>query len=120
MPVTASDESFYTLIKVHDKVFIRHQARRFNTVIKEALARGRSRFLVDLSACGYISSEGLAAVAELWHLCTEKPEGQVAIVCADDGENEIRYLFDIIGLSKLMEGHLFSRLYEAEKFMAGR
>lgn len=115
-----TDGPNYSLIKIHDRVFIRHQAKTFNVLVKEAMASGKSRFLVDMTSCEYISSEGLAAVAGLWHLCAEKSGAIVAIVCADDGANEVRYLLDIIGLARLMEGHLFSHVYDAEKFLAER
>jgi len=117
MAITHIEKPNYTLISVADMVFIRHQAKPFVQKTKALIKKGVNRFVVDLSNCEYISSEGLGAIAELWHSCVEKDKGSVAVVCKDDGQNEVRYLFDIIGLSRLMTGQLFSNLREAEAHM---
>ncbi|MFP4520601.1 MAG: STAS domain-containing protein [Fibrobacterota bacterium] len=109
----------YAALKITDSVFIHRQASEFKKAFSEFRAQGISNFAVDLTECSYISSEGLAAVAEMWNWCHEKENGRFALALSTEPGNEIRYLFDIIGLSVAMNGYIFSSAGEAESSVSG-
>lgn len=117
MAIQIEKNDRYVHIKIDDTVFIHSQVMEFNTIITELKAQSISRFIVDLLRCDYISSDGLGAIAELWRWCNDGGNGTFAILFSEDPNNEIRYLFDIIGLSLAMKGHIFGDLKSAEAFM---
>jgi anti-anti-sigma factor len=63
---------------------------------------GVTRLVLDLSDCEYISSEGLGATARCWKLCHEDGKGQMAVVLPSSPVSEVRNLFEIIGLSRMI------------------
>ncbi len=75
---------------------------------------GQTRFLLDLSTCAYISSEGLGMVSELWKFCTEKPDGRLIVLLSSDPHNEVSNLFETVGLLAIMHGSLFINRRAAE------
>jgi len=107
----------FLLATLTDKVFIRHQVKDFNDEIGRCKKNEKIRnFIIDFSNCDYISSEGLGALAEFWTYC-EDNEKIMGLVLSNKKENEVAYLFDIIGLSTLMRGHIFYDLDEAKELM---
>ncbi|OGJ93792.1 MAG: hypothetical protein A2350_06525 [Candidatus Raymondbacteria bacterium RifOxyB12_full_50_8] len=112
MCFTIRDERDYSALIVKDAVFIRHQAQAFKNLVRELAKKGKNNIILDMSGCEYISSEGLGAVAETWHGSRERG-GLFCVVCQNKAENEIRYLFDIIGFSVLLQGFIFDTLDDA-------
>jgi anti-anti-sigma regulatory factor len=118
MSLTATVKNNYAIIRMTDLVFIRHQVKLFNEELEALKSRRIRRFLLDFSSCDYVSSEGLGALAELFRWCHDEGNGSLALVLPADGGNEVRYLFDIIGLSLVMKNSLFNTVPEAEAYLA--
>ena len=118
MPLNITkNEKNFALIAIDDSVFIHAQVQEFNKVISELKAESKKNFIIDMTNCDYISSEGLGAIAEIWRWCHDNGNGKIALIFSKDPNNEIKYLFDIIGLSLAMKGYIFSDLKSAEKLM---
>jgi anti-anti-sigma regulatory factor len=116
--VSIEERESFTYIRIADGVFIHEGVRQFMEKIKDLKAAGKIRFLVDFSKCDYISSEGMGAMSALWKYCTGHQNGKMAILFSNDPDNEVRYLFDVIGLSKIMGNGVFTDLAAAEKALS--
>jgi len=88
--------------------------------IRKLKSENKARFLIDLSGCEYISSEGLGAMSDLWKYCSGQPGGKLAILLSGDTSNDVRYLFETVGLTNLMREGLFMDRSAAEQaFLSG-
>ncbi len=106
----------YVLCTLLDKVFIRNQVEDFHSEIKKIEHPTQKKYILDFSRCEYVSSEGLGTLAEFWSSCEDK-KACMCLILSEKKENEVAYLFDIIGLSKLMAGHIFYDLETAKQFV---
>jgi hypothetical protein len=79
--------------------------------------KGLKRFVVDLSTCTYISSEGLTCTAACWKWCHDEGNGHMAAIIPQSPGNEVRNLFDIIGLSRMIGSALQPSLNQALKYL---
>ena len=108
----------YTEIRVNNKVFLRDEAREFKKVIDAQFEKNVRKFMVNFKSCQYISSEGLGCVADFWRRCTED-EGILMVALFDNEPvNELLNFFEIIGLARVMEDHIFMDVKPAEEFLA--
>jgi anti-anti-sigma factor len=99
---TFSSEGTVAMITPRENMFMKREAKEFPLLVEYQVEQGLTRFVVDLSACDYISSEGLGALAKLWKWCDEEQHGQLAVVLSRDDRNEVANLFDITGLARIM------------------
>ena len=105
------------IIRANDRAFMRHQAKEFDRIL-DLLRKGTTRrFIADFSACDYISSEGLASAASCWKWCYDDGNGHMAAVVPLDPENEVRNLFEIIGLARMIGNALQPTLADAIKYL---
>jgi anti-anti-sigma factor len=95
-----------------DKAFLNSQAKEFNRVFEELLKQKFTKFILDFSKCDYISSEGLNITAQCWRLCRDQGYSLVAVV-PEDPKNEVRQMFDLIGLSKMIASGLKPTMLDA-------
>lgn len=113
-------EAEYTRVRVRTGAFLRKVGKEFVEKTDGLLEAGRPRLLVDFRDCEYISSEGLGCVAELWRKCHDEGRGTMVVLFQSRSDNELYYLFDIIGLTRLMEGHVFTEDAKARRFLASQ
>jgi len=108
----------YTEIRVNNKVFLRDEAREFKKITDIEIENNAHKFMVNFRSCQYISSEGLGCVADFWRKCTE--EQGIVMVALFDNEpvNELLNFFEIIGLARVMEDHIFMDVKLAEEHLA--
>jgi hypothetical protein len=105
------------ILKPVEKAFTHLQAGEFNRIFDRLRGNDVRRFILDYSICEYISSEGLTCTASCWKWCHEEGNGHmVAIVPLDPG-NEVRNLFEIIGLSRMIGSALQATLPQALKYL---
>ncbi len=117
--IEAIEETGFLRVKVHAGAFLRKAAQAFTQVTDMAISEGKTILLVDFSHCEYISSEGLGCVAALWHRCHDEGQGTMITLLKSDAGNELNYLFDIIGLTRLMDGFVFTELKDAQNKVNG-
>ena len=115
MSVIVEEKKTHTVFHIADGVFIRETVRELMSKVKVIREKGKTRFIIDFTQCEYISSEGLGAVSGIWKDSVSQPDGKLIIVFNPDPENEVRYLFDTIGLSEIMKGDIFTDPDEAER-----
>lgn len=82
--------------------FQKPEAQRLLALLKRIAKKPSPRFIFDLSNCNYISSEGLGATARCWKWCHDDGNGKMAVVLPSEPDNEVRNLFEIIGLSRII------------------
>ena len=100
-----------------ERAFMRFQAKEFDRIL-DLLRKGATRrFIMDLSSCDYISSEGLASTASCWKWCYDDGHGHMAAVVSERPDNEVRNLFEIIGLSRMIGNALQPTLADAIKYL---
>lgn len=115
--VTCTKKTGFTEILVGKRVFLREEVSQFQTMIGKAIEDGESRFLVNFNDCQYISSEGLGAVAEFWRRCSESDQLKMVALFDHEPVNELLSFFEIIGLTRVMEGHVFTDPKAAREFL---
>jgi hypothetical protein len=105
------------IIQAIDRAFMRFQAKEFDRVLDILRIGSTCRFIVDFSYCNYISSEGLASVTSCWKWCFDDGHGHMAAVVSPDPLNEVRNLFEIIGIARMIGGALQPTLADAIKYL---
>jgi anti-anti-sigma regulatory factor len=105
------------ILKPVEKAFTHLQAGEFNRIFDCLRENNVKRFVLDFSTCEYISSEGLTCTASCWKWCHEDGNGQMVAVVPLDPANEVRNLFEIIGLSRMIGSALQPTLPQALKYL---
>ncbi len=105
------------ILKPVQKTFTHLQANEFNRIFELLCERRVSRFILDYSTCEYISSEGLTCTASCWKWCHEEKNGHMVAIVPLDPRNEVRNLFEIIGLSRMIGSALQPTLPQALKYL---
>lgn len=82
--------------------FQKPEAQRLLQLLKKVSKDPQPQFILDLSSCRYISSEGLGATARCWKWCHDDGHGKMAVVLPMDAKDEVRNLFEIIGLTRII------------------
>jgi len=118
LPVVESiSHGNYVEIRVNNKVFLRDEAREFKKITDLEIEKGLKKYLINFKSCQYISSEGLGCVADFWRRCSEDLEIQMVALFENEPVNELLNFFEIIGLARVMEDHIFMDLKSAEAFL---
>jgi hypothetical protein len=105
------------ILKPVEKSFTHLQSNEFYRVFDQLRENGFSRFILDYSTCDYISSEGLTCTASCWKWCHEEKNGYMVAIVPLDPRNEVRNLFEIIGLSRMIGSALQPTLPQALKYL---
>jgi hypothetical protein len=100
-----------------DASVMHFQAQEFNRIFDLLREQGFRRFVIDLSTCEYISSEGLTCTASCWKWCHDEGNGHMVAIVPQNPDNEVRNLFDIIGLSRMIGSALQPALTQAVKYL---
>jgi anti-anti-sigma factor len=93
------------------------EAREFENLFETLTKKGCTRFILDLSLCEYISSEGLSCTASSWKWCFDEGNGNMVIIVPKDPENEVRHLFEIIGLSRMVGSAMQPDIAHAMRYL---
>ena len=115
--VEAVQRAGFLEIIIRSQTFLKDEAREFQSLINKAISNDITRFLINFGDCQYISSEGLGCVAEFWRNCSEKKDFNMASVFNSRPVNELLNFFEIIGLSRVMKGHIFTDYNKARAFV---
>jgi hypothetical protein len=105
------------ILKPNEKAFTHIQAGEFNRIWNRLRENKIRRFVLDYSTCEYISSEGLTCTASSWKWCHEEGNGYMVAIVPLDPKNEVRNLFEIIGLSRMIGSALQPTLPQALKYL---
>ena len=105
------------IVKPVQKAFTHLQAGEFNRIFDLLRENDFKRFILDYSTCEYISSEGLTCTASCWKWCHEEGNGHMVAIVPLDPANEVRNLFEIIGLSRMIGSALQPTLPQALKYL---
>ena len=105
------------ILQAVDSSFMHFQAREFDRVFDLLRKKQYRQFILDLTPCEYISSEGLTCVASCWKWCHDEGNGQMAAIVPQNPENEVRNLFEIIGLSRMIGSALQPALSQALRYL---
>jgi anti-anti-sigma factor len=92
----------FTVVSFTGGDFQKSEAQELARLLEELKKSKKARIVVDLSSCQYISSEGLGTVARCWKWCHDEDNGRMAVVIPSDPSNEVRNLFEIIGLARVI------------------
>lgn len=111
--VEAVERDGFVEIIIMGKAFLRDAAREFQNLTGKAISENVKRFLINYKSCQYISSEGLGCVAEFWRQCSEKEDFRMVSLFSAQPMNELLNFFEIIGLARVMEDHIFTGYDEA-------
>jgi hypothetical protein len=90
------------LLKPLNKALLVLEGKELKNLFDTALRNNITRLVLDLSAAEYISSEALGAVAICWNGCGDGEKARMAVILSPDESNEVRNLFEIIGLSRTL------------------
>jgi|GEM_PF-6489250 len=115
--LVSSKKTGFTEILIGKRVFLREEVHQFQGLISRALNDGETRFLINFHDCQYISSEGLGAVAEFWRTCSESEHLKMVALFKHEPVNELLSFFEIIGLTRVMDGHVFTHPQSAREFL---
>jgi len=107
------------ILRPYDRAFLHAHATEYNRILDRLRDNGTPHFVLDLSGCDYISSEGISNVTRSWKLCYEENKGTMAVVVPQDTPGEIRNLFDLIGISRVLGTALQSSVEEGIKHLEG-
>jgi anti-anti-sigma regulatory factor len=91
--------------------------QEFSRILEDVKTGTEKKVILDFSRCSYISSDGLNTTAQFWKWCKKEKTVAIAIVAVDDKHNEIRNLFDIIGLSAMVGEALAPTVEKAVEFL---
>jgi hypothetical protein len=105
------------VLKPFEKKFTHLQAGEFYRIFDRLRVNGITRFVLDYSTCEYISSEGLTCTASCWKWCHEEKNGHMVAIVPLDPRNEVRNLFEIIGLSRMIGSALQPTLPQALNYL---
>ena len=100
-----------------DASFMHFQAQEFNRIFDLLRRQGYCRYIIDLSTCEYISSEGLTCTASCWKWCHDDGNGHMVAIVPQKPESEVRNLFEIIGLSRMIGSALQPSLTQAIRYL---
>ena len=100
--IQVSFEEDIAILQPMNKALLAVEAKELKDLFETGLKNDVTRYIIDLSKADYISSEALGSVASCWNECKEGEQGRMAVVLAPDEQNEVRNLFDIIGLSRML------------------
>lgn len=106
-----------TVLAVRSPVFQKTEAGPFEDAVARLKKKKNLRCVLDLSRCEYVSSEGLGMIARLWRYCHDQKAGCLAVVLSPAHGNEVRHLFETIGLSRIMGSALLESMDEAMRFL---
>ncbi len=96
MEITANKQGDITILTVNGKMDASN-ATEFEAKVKEEMAAGANRFVVDLSQLAYISSAGLRSM--LFLAKSVKTSSGAAVLCGLNGV--VQEVFKISGFSAL-------------------
>jgi hypothetical protein len=105
------------VLQAKDNAFLRSQAKEFSRLFEELKSLSIVKYILDFSNNDYVSSEGLNFTAQCWKWCHEKGHGSMAVVIPDDPANDVRRLFDNIGLSYMIGSSLQPTVADALKYL---
>lgn len=83
--------------------------------LEHALDGGEGSLLIDLSACEFIDSTGIALIVRAWQRMDGGEDGRSLVICSDN--NQVRRVLEITGLELSIPVH--STRDEALAAMAG-
>ena len=112
-------EGFLEIV-INSPTFLREQAKNFQAIEKSSIDEGYQKFLINFNTCQYISSEGLGCIAEFWRKCNENKDFIMVALFNQEPANELLNFFEIIGLARVMKGHIFTEYEKAEGLLLGR
>jgi len=110
-------ENNIAILQSLEASFMHPQAQEFYRIFDLLRKQGICRFVIDLSTCEYISSEGLTCTASCWKWCHDEGNGHMIAIVPQNPENEVRNLFDIIGLSRMIGSALQPSLAQALNYL---
>jgi anti-anti-sigma factor len=90
------------VLRVFGKAYLHSHATEYARILAKLREQGVARFILDLSSCDYISSEGISNVTRSWKSFCDEGKGRMAVVVPNDPANEVRNLFDVIGISPIL------------------
>ena len=99
------------------RIFQKYEADDFRLLLNRLRVRSISHYVIDLSGCDYVSSEGLGATAQCWKWCHDEGKGRMAVVLPSQPDHEVRNLFDIIGLSRTIGSALQPTVEDARAYL---
>jgi hypothetical protein len=105
------------VLQAKDRAFLNSQAKEFFRLFEELKSQSILKYIIDFSNCDYVSSEGLNFTAQCWKWCRETATGSMAVVLPDDPANDLRNLFDNIGLSFMIGASLQPTVADAQKYL---
>ena len=105
------------IIKLIEVSFAHFQAQEFDRLTDVLRDKELRRFVVDLSTCEYIASEGLTCTAAFWKWCHDEGNGAMTAIIPQTPGNEVKNLFDIIGLSRMIGSALQPTLSQALRYL---
>jgi hypothetical protein len=108
------------VITPQDRAFLNSQIKEFSRIFEDLKAKNCNKFILDFSNSTYISSEGLSLTAQYWKWSSSQVHGGMAIVAEDNGENEIRNLFEILGMSAMIGNALQASVEGAVEYLSSR
>jgi anti-anti-sigma factor len=76
-------------------------APEFEKVLKEQIAGGEARFVVDFKTLDYISSAGLRGILAI----AKQLKGKGGLVCFANVEGTVKEVFDISGFGSIFQMH---------------
>lgn len=114
MSVLVEKRDSYVLLCPCDGIFVRDSVRDMLTHVRKFQHEGHVRFLMDFSTCGYISSEGLGMISELWKFCGDRAKGKLVVLLSPDPANEVPNLLETVGLLQVLRDNLFTSRKAAE------
>jgi anti-anti-sigma factor len=99
------------------RIFQKYEADDFRMLLNRLRARSIRQYVIDLSGCDYVSSEGLGATAQCWKWCHDEGNGRMAVVLPSQADHEVRNLFDIIGLSRTIGSAIQPTIDDARAYL---
>jgi len=101
-PVVVEYRGGIAVFSFPSRAFQKKEAEYFSFLLDQLQKQGIHDYIVDLTECDYVSSEGLGATARCWKWCHDQKNGSMAVVLSSSSGNEVRNLFEIIGLSHMI------------------
>lgn len=103
--VESSEQSDVHVIAVRGELDL-HTAAQLEETVDAALANGNRLLAIDLSACEFIDSTGLALIVRAWRQLDTSSDGAAAGRFALCGlSDQVQRLFQITGLESLISTH---------------
>lgn len=115
--LSAIQQEGYLEILINDKVFLRNEAQDFHKLTSSFFKGVAGKILVNFNNCQYISSEGLGCIAEFWRKCNDDKAFKMVALFCQQPVNELLSFFEVIGLARVMQGHIFTDYNNAKSFL---